>query len=64
MNDAPVQHLIPRQLGERWHCSVGHLANLRSAGDGPEYLKIGARVLYPLAAIEDYEAGSLVKASA
>jgi hypothetical protein len=52
-------HLTPRDLADRWHTSVGHLANLRSRGAGPAYLKLG-RVLYPLAAVEAYEVAHLV----
>jgi len=53
-------HLEPAQLAERWHSSVAHLANLRSAGAGPEYLKIGRKVLYRLGDVESYEERSLV----
>ena len=55
MSDHTVTHLNTQQLAARWHVSVGHLQNLRSAGIGPAYVKIGARVLYTLAAIESYE---------
>lgn len=55
-----LTHLTTRQLAERWHMAVGSLQNMRSAGIGPAYLKLGARVVYPLAAIEAYEAARLV----
>jgi len=35
-------------------------ANLRSAGTGPAYLKLGGRVLYRLTDVEDYEERSRV----
>lgn len=57
-------HLIPSVLAERWSVSVGHLANLRSAGTGPAYLKLGGRVVYRLADIEEYEARVRVNGSA
>lgn len=56
MSDNILTHLTTPQLAARWHVTVGHLQNLRSAGIGPAYLKIGARVCYTVAAIEAYEA--------
>jgi helix-turn-helix protein len=50
-----TMHLTPTHLAKRWSVSVGHLANLRSAGEGPAYLKLGGRVLYRLADVEIYE---------
>lgn len=47
--------LSPKELADRWRCSVGWLANQRSAGRGPTYLKLSGRVLYRLADVEDYE---------
>lgn len=38
--------LTPAQLAERWHVTIGHLANLRHQGEGIGYLKIGTRVAY------------------
>jgi hypothetical protein len=60
----PPVHLTTRDLADRWDVSVGHLQNLRSARTGPTWLKIGARVLYPLAVIESYEAARLVRGDA
>jgi hypothetical protein len=57
-------HLIPSALAERWSVSVGHLANLRSAGTGPAYLKLGGRILYRLADVEDYETRARVTGNA
>lgn len=60
-----VTHLTTRQLAERWHVSVGHLQNLRSAGIGPDYFKpLPSRVLYSLAVIEAYEASRNVPSAA
>jgi hypothetical protein len=56
-----MHHLPPSALAERWDTTKGHLANLRSRAEGPPYLKIGARVLYPLDGIEQYEAARLVQ---
>lgn len=53
-------HLTPRDLAARWGSSVGTLANQRSAGEGPTYLKLGARVIYRLCDVQEYEAARLV----
>jgi hypothetical protein len=53
-------HLSPDDLADRWRSSVGSLSNQRSAGAGPAFLKLGAKVLYPLNAVEAYEAARLV----
>ena len=57
-------HLSPAALAARWFVTVPHLANERSAGRGPAYLKPAGRVCYPLAVVEAYEAASMVKAVA
>jgi len=59
-----IAHLTTPQLAARWHVTVGHLQNLRSAGIGPAYLKIGSRVCYPLCSIEPYEAARMVNGNA
>ena len=43
-----------RELAGRWGCTVGHLANLRSAGLGPTYLKIGTSVRYRISDLIAY----------
>lgn len=43
------------ELAERWRTTRGYLANQRYLGKGPEFVKIGAKVLYPLEVIEVYE---------
>ena len=43
------------QLADRWHMSPRTLEQWRWLGKGPKFLKIGARVLYDEAEIEDYE---------
>lgn len=53
-------HLQPDELAARWAVTRGHLANERSAGRGPAYLKITSRVLYPLSAIVEFEDQHLV----
>jgi len=47
------------QLAQRWHVSPRTLEQWRWRGTGPLYVKIGARVLYPVAEVEAYEARQL-----
>ncbi len=54
-----MRNLDENELAERWHKSPRTLQGWRQQGKGPRYLKIGTRVLYPLAEIEVYEAASL-----
>lgn len=54
-------YLTPSSLAERWHCSPGHLANLRSLGSGVRYVKVGRSVLYPLDAVQAYESANTVE---
>lgn len=48
------------ELAERWGTSTGRLANMRSAGIGPTFLKIGASIRYRLSDIEAYESAHTV----
>ena len=54
--------ITPRQLSERWGESIGvnTLANWRSSGEGPPFIKIGSKVLYDLVDIEAWEASRRV----
>lgn len=52
--------LRPTDLAERWATSAGRLANMRSAGIGPKYCKIGASIRYRLSDIEAYEEANTV----
>lgn len=44
-------------LAARWQLSPRTLEQWRWLGIGPKYLKIGGRVIYPLAFVEAFEAG-------
>jgi predicted DNA-binding transcriptional regulator AlpA len=48
------------QLAARWQLSRGTLANQRSQGRGPAYLKLSGRVRYRRSDIEAYEQAGLV----
>lgn len=49
------EFLTTPELAERWHLSKGYLVNMRWAGEGPPYVKLGGRVLYRLGDILKYE---------
>ncbi|RYH08462.1 DNA-binding protein [Tropicimonas sp. IMCC6043] len=50
-----MQALTQTQLASRWHKSPRTLEQWRWLGKGPRYIKIGARVIYPLEFVEAYE---------
>jgi hypothetical protein len=50
----------PHELAKRWGFNVMSLANMRTQGRGPKFIKLGNKVLYPVAEIEAYE-GSLLR---
>jgi predicted DNA-binding transcriptional regulator AlpA len=57
-----TRDLTTAELADRLQVSVGTLANWRSTGkpgDGPRYRKSGNRVRYPIAEVEQWEAGRL-----
>lgn len=47
-------------LADRWGTSAGRLANMRCAGTGPIFVKIGGSIRYRLSDIEDYERANTV----
>jgi hypothetical protein len=51
-----VRHFNQIDLSRRWNISPRTLERWRWLKHGPEYLKIGGRVVYPLDAIEAFEA--------
>jgi hypothetical protein len=52
--------LTDAQLAARWQVSRGTLANQRSQGRGPAYLKLSGRVRYRRSDIEAYEQAGFV----
>jgi hypothetical protein len=54
-----MQHLDQTTLASRWQMSPRTLEQWRWKGAGPQYLKIGGRIVYRLADIEAFEAASL-----
>jgi predicted site-specific integrase-resolvase len=51
----PVKHLNQVELSRRWSISPRTLERWRWLGQGPQYLKIGGRVVYRLDDVEAYE---------
>lgn len=47
------------RLAERWCISQKTLENWRNRGHGPQYLKIGKRVVYRICDIESFEEDNL-----
>ena len=56
MSDLLSHHLNQIELSRRWRISPRTLERWRWLGEGPQYLKIGGRVVYRLSDIESYEA--------
>lgn len=50
-----ITHLHQEDLARRWRVSPRTLERWRYVQIGPLYLKIGGRVVYRLADIEEYE---------
>jgi hypothetical protein len=55
------EYLTPGGLSERYKAklSTKALANMRSEGKGPPFIKIGRKILYPLADVRAWEAARL-----
>lgn len=48
-------YLTSKEVADRWRFSDQTLANWRYAGKGPPFIRVGARVLYPIDGIEAFE---------
>jgi predicted DNA-binding transcriptional regulator AlpA len=61
MKSSEPEYLQPRELAARWRgvVTLSTLDNWRSQNRGPRFVKIGGRVLYPVAEVEAYEARNL-----
>ena len=56
--------LRPEALAERWSTTPKTLANWRSRGTGPAFIKIGAAVRYAMTDVIAYEQSQRVEAVA
>ena len=54
-----MQHIDQKELARRWLISPRTLEQWRWQGRGPQFLKLGGRVLYRLADVEAFEADNL-----
>ena len=54
-----IQHINQVELSRRWRLSPRTLERWRFQGTGPQYLKVGGRIVYRLTDIEAFEAGRL-----
>lgn len=50
-----TRHLRQKDLAARWHISPRTLERWRWLGRGPQFLKVGGRVVYRLEDVEAYE---------
>lgn len=47
--------LTETELATRWSMTTKTLYRWRTQNQGPNYMKLGKKILYPLAAVEAYE---------
>lgn len=52
-------NLTPKEVAVRLRTNVGTLSNWRMQGAGPRFIKLGRKVLYPVAEIEAFERQAL-----
>jgi hypothetical protein len=55
----PTKHLNQVELSRRWSLSPRTLERWRWLKQGPDYLKIGGRIVYRLEDVEAFEVGKL-----
>jgi hypothetical protein len=58
-NDRSTRHYTQLELSQRWNVSIRTLEAWRSQRRGVAWLKIGGRVAYRLADIEEFEKAQL-----
>ena len=58
-----TRHLSQIELAARWTLSPRTLERWRSTGEGPQFLKLGGRVVYRLEDVEAYEAEQIRQAT-
>lgn len=54
-----IRHLNQIELAARWNISHRTLERWRWTGEGPQFIKIGGRVVYRLEDVEAFEANQL-----
>jgi predicted site-specific integrase-resolvase len=59
-----IRHLNQTELAARWNISHRTLERWRWTGEGPQYIKIGGRVVYRQEDVEAFEAEQIRKSTA
>ena len=59
----PVRHFNQIKLAARWNISPRTLERWRWAGEGPQFIKLGGRVVYRLEDVEAFEAEQIRQAT-
>lgn len=59
-----VRHLSQTELAARWNISHRTLERWRWTGEGPQFIKIGGRVVYRQEDVEAFEAEQTRKSTA
>jgi predicted site-specific integrase-resolvase len=59
-----IRHLNQTELAARWNISHRTLERWRWTGEGPQYIKIGGRVVYRQEDVETFEAEQIRKSTA
>lgn len=54
-----TRHLSQIELAARWNISHRTLERWRGTGEGPQFVKLGGRVVYRLEDVEAYEGEQL-----
>ena len=58
-----TRHLSQIELAARWNLSHRTLERWRFTGEGPQFVKLGGRVVYRLEDVEGYEAEQIRQAT-
>lgn len=59
-----TKFISAKELCIRWGFHIQTVANMRRDGTGPEYIKFGRTVLYPIDKVEEFEAARLCTSTA
>jgi predicted site-specific integrase-resolvase len=59
-----IRHLSQTELAARWNISHRTLERWRWTGEGPQFIKIGGRVVYRQEDVEAFEAEQTRKSTA
>ena len=59
-----IRHLSQTELAARWNISHRTLERWRWTGEGPQFIKIGGRVVYRQEDVEAFEAAQTRKSTA